>query len=228
MDPSASYNHSAFHFDDPRQERIHRELSELLGPGSASLYRDACILMSFDPKLPSTVHLVGHLFRELEGQLRNVLVDPVQLAKQKEAKAQPASKAMTGLPRDAGVPPDDAVVKARQGVVEPLARMTHREQIENILEGLNIPQDDEVAKLWIRRATGEMKPHALAHHRTLGRTLAFDEQIATIFEEWETVFDSILNNFRLRYANYHGRLDALLENEFPSKKGSSVICVVDG
>ena len=63
---------SAFSFGDPRQERIYRLLG-LIGPGPAAFYRDACWMMSDANPLASTTHLVGHLLREIESSIRDVL-----------------------------------------------------------------------------------------------------------------------------------------------------------
>jgi hypothetical protein len=63
---------NTFAFGDPRQERIYRLLG-LIGPGPAAFYRDACWMMSEANPLASTTHLVGHLLREIESSIRDVL-----------------------------------------------------------------------------------------------------------------------------------------------------------
>ncbi len=69
--------------EDPREARLLRRL-QLLGPGPAAFYRDACRLMTAEPMIESITHVVGHLLRELESALRDVLKGPVDL-KGKEA-----------------------------------------------------------------------------------------------------------------------------------------------
>lgn len=59
-------------FQDPRQERI-QKLLQLIGPGPAAFYRDICRLMDNNSGLESVTHLVGHLFREIESALRDVM-----------------------------------------------------------------------------------------------------------------------------------------------------------
>lgn len=61
-----------FRFADPRQERIHGRL-QLVGPGAAGFFRDACALMEAESWLVSTTHLVSHLLHEVESSLRAVL-----------------------------------------------------------------------------------------------------------------------------------------------------------
>jgi len=72
---SAAHSSTHFRFSDPRQERIYRRLT-LVGPGPASFYRDACLLMASGTLLDSTTHVIAHLLREIESALRNVL-EPV-------------------------------------------------------------------------------------------------------------------------------------------------------
>src|SRR5829696_7510981 len=64
-----------FRFRDPRQVRIYRRL-QLLGPGPASLFLDACRLMATGQAMLSTTHLVAHCLRDIESALRDVL-EPV-------------------------------------------------------------------------------------------------------------------------------------------------------
>lgn len=62
----------SFRFHDPRQERIYRRLI-LIGPGPASFFRDACQIASGERPFDTSTHLVGHLLREIESALRDVL-----------------------------------------------------------------------------------------------------------------------------------------------------------
>ncbi len=64
-------------FDDPRQERIFKRLSEL-SPGLASFFYDACVLMARPEELKSTRHVVAHLLRDVESGLRNAITPQPQ------------------------------------------------------------------------------------------------------------------------------------------------------
>ena len=57
----------------PRQERVHRLLQELTGPGPAACYIDAFRLRYESSPYATTVHLVAHLFREIESAVRGVV-----------------------------------------------------------------------------------------------------------------------------------------------------------
>jgi hypothetical protein len=62
-----------FRFDDPQQQRIYEELRELIGPGLAAFFRDACWMMANPWVLGTTAHLVAHCLREVDSALREVL-----------------------------------------------------------------------------------------------------------------------------------------------------------
>lgn len=61
-----------FRFEDERQDRIYRRL-RLIGEGPAIFFHDACQFMDSPAKFRTTTHLVGHLMRDVESALRDVL-----------------------------------------------------------------------------------------------------------------------------------------------------------
>jgi hypothetical protein len=61
----------------PRQERIVKRLREQISEGTAEWFIAACELLAQDPQPRALTHLVGHLYREIEGAVRFVL-DPVK------------------------------------------------------------------------------------------------------------------------------------------------------
>ena len=61
-----------FRFEDERQDRIYRRL-RLIGEGPAIFFHDACQIMDSPTKFRTTTHLVGHLMRDVESALRDVL-----------------------------------------------------------------------------------------------------------------------------------------------------------
>lgn len=67
-----------FRFSDPQQKKIYEELSEVIGPGPAAFFRDACWIMENEGVLLSASHIVGHLLRELESALRAALKPMVE------------------------------------------------------------------------------------------------------------------------------------------------------
>lgn len=58
---------------NPTQERVRDRLRRLVSEGSAYFFVDACEIVARRPPLKTTTHLVGHLIREVESALRQVL-----------------------------------------------------------------------------------------------------------------------------------------------------------
>jgi hypothetical protein len=82
---------NSYKFTYPEQAQIAQKLKNLVGPGAAAFYKDACWLMELEPPLESTTHLVGHLLREIESSLRSVLKS-VQEPSVKQEDKQDAHK----------------------------------------------------------------------------------------------------------------------------------------
>jgi len=66
---------STFQFKEDQQLKLYELLGRLIGEGAAQLFRDACYLIGLDDQfLPShKTYLVGHLLRELEGSIFDVI-----------------------------------------------------------------------------------------------------------------------------------------------------------
>jgi hypothetical protein len=55
------------------QLTLYKKIKELVGPGAADFFEDACHLMNGTLELKATTHFVGHALREIESSLRDVL-----------------------------------------------------------------------------------------------------------------------------------------------------------
>ncbi|MHB8344039.1 MAG: hypothetical protein ACYDED_07225 [Ferrimicrobium sp.] len=136
--------------------RVTLHLRKLVGPGAADFFRDACALMDDPYRFLSTSHLVGHLMREIEGSLRDVLTPLAQVAGTLDE-------------------PDEE----EDGP-------THKEQIRSILILLGIPSDNEVGRKWLSQAgTYHRKGHrpALRAPRPLESAFsAFFDDFESILE----------------------------------------------
>ena len=87
---------------------MHKLLGELIGPGPAALYADGCRLRGEQEPYLSTVHLVGHTFREVEGAVREVIAPkhfgaPAQDESQKHKEQISGALDILGLPKDSDV-----------------------------------------------------------------------------------------------------------------------------
>ena len=106
---------------DRRQVEIHR-LMGTFGPAVAAFYADACRLVVGDPPLVSRTHLVGHLLRELESALREILRPMIP--------AERAASLFTKCGECGRVEGDQ------------------KREIDEIATALGFPPDDEVRLLW--------------------------------------------------------------------------------
>ena len=59
---------------DPREARVHDLLGRLVGSGAAAFFGDACEIIAQQPPYPTTTNIVGHLMRETESAMREVLL----------------------------------------------------------------------------------------------------------------------------------------------------------
>jgi hypothetical protein len=94
----------------------------MFGPAVAAFYADACRLLADDFPLVSTTHLVGHLLRELESALREILRPMIP--------AEPAASLFTKCGECGRVEGD------------------HKREIDEIANALGFSPDDEVRSLW--------------------------------------------------------------------------------
>jgi hypothetical protein len=60
-------------FPTKRHERVHDLLARLVGEGTAHFFADACDISQRRPPYRTTRHLMGHLLREVESAVRDVL-----------------------------------------------------------------------------------------------------------------------------------------------------------
>lgn len=106
---------------DRRQEDIER-LLRLMGGMLADAYADACVILVQQPRLATASHLVGHLAREIDSGLRELLT----------AMLPPARQDHLSSLREGGSydPPRRAV-------------------IDEICDSLGIPAEDEVRAAWV-------------------------------------------------------------------------------
>jgi hypothetical protein len=180
-----------FRFRDPRQARIYRRL-QLLGPGPASLFIDACRLMATAQTLLSTTHLVAHCLRDIESALRDVLEPVMEDQDPQEGKSD----------------------KSASGDV------THRLEIRAILRGLEIPETEPVAETWLK-LPGRNNPYGLhrrAHRNSLNRPRPVDAEFRRFWDDIQSVFDVVLSKFEARYSASHSLIDELLAKTSPTKK----------
>src|SRR5437660_65115 len=121
---------STFQFKDEQERRIYERMF-LVGVGPAAFYRDACRLLTLDPPLTTTTHLVRHCLREIESAMRYVL-RPIAQHLQPPVTEEAASQKK----------------KKKQGE----SKDNHLAEIRFILQTLSIDETDPAAQKWLRLA----------------------------------------------------------------------------
>jgi len=107
-------------FPSPAHRRVWERLTRLLGDeGAADFFADACEIGQLDPAFRTSTHLIGHLMREVQSMVTDLLL---------------------GLP---------AARQALNAMApEPSGDQTQSQEIRAILAALGL-ENDEVAKRWL-------------------------------------------------------------------------------
>ncbi|MBX6764609.1 MAG: hypothetical protein IRY88_13155 [Rubrobacteraceae bacterium] len=130
-----------FQFSDPRQQRIYEELKEVVGPGPAAFFRDACWLMTNPGQLHSTAHLVAHLLREIESAVRT-LFRPVVEREGSAEDSRSQKEEICLILQSIGMTEDAPEERAWFELAEKLHGLAHR-------RGLDAPRAlEEIFDLW--------------------------------------------------------------------------------
>ncbi len=176
-----------FRFQTLRQKQLYTKL-RLLGPGPATLYREACYLMTPQQRLESTAHLVAHLLREVESAVRRVL-----------------------LPYDY-TPPDPC----SQCGNRPEAHIKQIRAIGRSLELVESLQKTWIEVAARSKTSNGLAE--IAHREDLSLPRKIDPYFETVVDTFEAVFDSVLSIFEKQSLDVFASLDQLLLKKQPSKE----------
>jgi hypothetical protein len=180
-----------FSLEDPRRRQIQQGLAKIGGP--EAYYRTALDILSMEPPLPATSHLVAHLAREIESSLRQIL------------------NGMPGTESSSRKKDDNSSQSEK-----------HRESIRSALSAFGIPMDGPIAQTWfglIRKGKNQRPLHAWAHRNELAPPRPVETDFLQVWETFEFEFlDPVLNTLDEKFLIVFQRLDEMLANRFPSKK----------
>ncbi len=194
-------------FSNQKQEPIYRRLNSLVSPGAAAFWRDACRLMEMEPPLKSTTHLVGHLLREIESSLRDVLM-PISKSSEPSEPLEPGAN------------------KKKSNKKNPSGDEKHIAEIEAVLTVLEIPQTSPVAQTWLS-LPGRDNDYGLAkraHRNALKQTRPIDDEFWEFWDKMQAVLDGILDRFEAKYAKVCCLLDELVAKPEPSDQDLKALC----
>lgn len=184
-------------FSDPRDREIAGRLERLIGAGAEAFFVGAIRVMESNPPFAAAAHMVAHCFRELDGALREAL-EPV--------KVRPANP-----------------VAFAPEVEE---RVTHRRDIEAILQGLEIQPDGRVAHAWFHAVglQGDGPPlHALAHRREGSAPRPLDAALRARWDMYREVLEAVLDRFEARFLAVTEALDRLLAKGDPTPADAKIV-----
>lgn len=169
-------------FRTPQHRRVESLLHRLISEGTAQFYSDACRILQSDPPLKTTAHLVGHLCREVESSVREVL------AQLPEAQDVFVSEQKSAIEKRAK--PEHQLIKT-----EPRGP-SHRAQIDAILTALELRQHPE-AETW--RRLPKRGWHKVAHREKLNFPRIVDDEFHARFEDFTRVLHTVLDAAEARY-----------------------------
>ncbi len=130
--------------DNQKQKSIHERLGRLVGPGPAAFYKDACRHITIAPPFESSTHIVGHLVREIESALRDVLEsisdEPAKTQKKEEHKQE-----IIVILKALEIPEQDPIAQAWISLAgeDGLPKRAHRDNLE-----VARPIDKEYLEFW--------------------------------------------------------------------------------
>jgi hypothetical protein len=204
---------------NPRQVEIHR-LMEVFGPAPAAFYADACRVMAKDPSLISTTHVVGHLLRELESTLREIL-RPMIPAVPTAGSSEPATRSVVGhLLQKAEstlheflqviIPAMGTAGSSRPGAASEEQERTHKQEIDAIATALGFPPDDEVRSLW-----KSLQLQRVTHRGSPLGPRPVDDDFLGLWDDMQILLLRLGRQFEASFAGSLPLLDELASKERP-------------
>jgi len=193
-------------FTDERERTIYDRL-RLIGDGPSANFIDACIIMASDEgvRLQSATHIVGHLLREIESAVRDVLLAFARHGDLKETQVSTGD-------------PSGAATNTVNGVEN------HKQEILMILRHYQIEEMSGVGQLWLalagaaKRTPSYVRPlHAFAHRNALARPRPLDGEFRLFWDDVLGLLQTLLVLFESYYVTAIDIVDDLLTHEQPTR-----------
>ena len=133
---------------DEHQEIIFDRLNRLVSPGAAAFFKDACRHMVVEPPFTSTSHIVGHLLREIESALCDVLIVFSEDEKPKKNEPNAHERKIRMVLKALGIEEAEPIAQAwldltGQGNDKALYKRAHRDDLEQVR-----PVDSDYLEFW--------------------------------------------------------------------------------
>ncbi len=205
-----------FRFEDPRQAELYDLLRRLVGQGPASFYRDACNHMAAEPPMETLTHQVGHLVREIDGGLLNMLGSVTEGPETEER--DPLDQGDRREILDALLEAFDVSGENRANkmhrLIDELTKDDRAQKVHSVLTALDLPTDDAVARSWIRPPGGT---HKWAHRDSLLPPRLPDDQFRLYWERMQDIWHAVLTRFETRFSDSFTLIDRLLATDQPGE-----------
>lgn len=184
-----------FRFTDPREKRIHERL-KALGDAPAAFFRDAIALLRGDDPIESSTHLVGHLLREIEGYVLNIL--ETVSGSTPEVLCEKCKRTLQA----------DGKVK----------------KITRALVMLELDKTSPVWIAWMRLSKEDgLALHKFAHRSALATVRPLDDDFNEVCELLCVVLDGVLAQLESVKGAYLPKLDELAEKATPSNDDLGIL-----
>ncbi len=192
-----------FSLDEPRRQRIVEALTKNISPGTATYYRSAIRLLSLDPQVEATSHLVAHIANEIDSSVRHVI-------------------AAVMVTEAAGSEDRSSIERCPQCGQRLLKGDSHANSIRRALAWLDIPGDGRIGRDWLGLVgkDNEAGLHKRRHREHLGPPRPIDWDF---WEGFEGILDAVLGAFEKRYASVFDRLDQLVAKASPKKEDAETL-----
>jgi len=179
------------------QLRLHRQLL-LLGMAPARGYEDACRIASGSVGLATASHLLFHLAREIDGHIRQVC----------------------GTLSEAETPRRRGWLIWRR-VEDDSGGGGAKESIQRAAVALGFDPADELISEWHELVSRRF--YKYAHRGDLGGPRPIDADLLRTWDETQRVWSIVLDRLEGRIADFHRRLNELIERETPGKQDLRVL-----
>jgi len=181
-----------FRFPNKRYERVHDLIGRLVSEGLAQFFADAIALSQERPPFRTATHLVGHLIRDVESAVRDVLL---MLPAVKALQAEGATPPRAPNPN-----------KGKQDA--------HLREIDLILRALGL-DTDAAASTW-KSFAGDDAWARNAHRDDLRLPRRLDADFLTRLDRFVDVLAMVLDEVEANYASIIGAVDAILAKSTPT------------
>jgi hypothetical protein len=192
-------------------------IRQLLGQRIADRYVDFCRLSAGAFPLRVSLPVAAHTLRELESILRDMLEVPMDVSistsPEEAAKSQEAEKALKAIGYSGE--------KIKRALKELVPRLSHKEQIELIVQRLGLSSNSDIARSWKAISAAHGKAHG---GRALDQTLVVDDAFRA---EWQAPFDTVIRGVMIalqgKYSAFMQRATQLAS--MPDRTAASALFV---